>query len=371
MAVAAALMFGGSVSVAAPPQAAAVQAAQKAAAGAKGAYLARDYDRAATLYAEALKSFEHPNLAFMYARSLEQLGQFKTSAFAFDRAAKLSAAGPERMTMAARGVANGQLDEAQQLLTDGQPVQAIPLVRAAHLAFMTHSKRAEDGQVYPEPAAALLLFARIELALGNRGRAAELLAEVQADPTAPQKVIDRAGQLALQQPEGPRVKPAEVAARPVVEQPVGEEAEPEVVQAPARPAIAPVEAERVPVGAVQARPSITIKRPLGAWIALGGSTVLTLAGAAWWAATASEVAELQAKLDSASAAKTPVAGVTQEDYVAAKVRLDNATLVSSALMIGGGVAMVASAAWWWWGGEAPRRVVVMPEAQGMRMVVAW
>lgn len=98
---------------------------------------------------------------------------------------------------------------------------------------------------------------------------------------------------------------------------------------------------------------------------------MTLAGAVWWAATASEVAELQTKLDSATAAKTPVAGMSQQDYEAAKVRLDNATLASSALMIGGGVAMAASAAWWWWGGGAPRKVVVVPAAQGMQMVVAW
>lgn len=370
-AVAAALLLVGSAAVAAPPQAAAVQAAQKAAAEAKAAYLARDYDKAAAQYAEALKNFEHPNLFFTYARSLEQLGQFKTAAFAFERAAKLTNPGPERNTMAARGAANIQLDEAQQQLSDGQAAAALPLIRAAHLVLLGQSKRAEDGQVYPEPAAALLLFARIELALGNAGHAAELLAEVQADPTAPQKLIDRAGQLAGQQPAGPRAKPAEVAAKSAVAQPVEEPvvAKPVVAQAPAKPAVTPGEAERGPVESVQA--PAPAERPLGAWIALGGSTVLTLAGAVWWAATASEVAELQTKLDSATAAKTPVAGMSQQDYEAAKVRLDNATLASSALMIGGGVAMAASAAWWWWGGRAPRKVVVVPAAQGMQMVVAW
>lgn len=358
-AVAAALLLVGSAAVAAPPQAAAVQAAQKAAAEAKVAYLARDYDKAAAQYAEALKNFEHPNLFFTYARSLEQLGQFKTAAFAFERAAKLTNPGPERNTMAARGAANIQLDEAQQQFSDGQAAAALPLIRAAHLVLLGQSKRAEDGQVYPEPAAALLLFARIELALGNAGHAAELLAEVQADPTAPPKAVERAGQLA-------RAKPAEVAAKPAVAQPVEE---PVVAQAPAKPAVTPGEAERGPVESVQA--PAPAERPLGAWIALGGSTVLTLAGAAWWAATASEVAELQTKLDSASASKTPVAGMSQQDYEAAKVRLDNATLASSALMIGGGVAMAASAAWWWWGGRAPRKVVVVPAAQGMQMVVAW
>jgi len=107
------MLFASVAVYAAPPKAAAVVAAQRFAAEARAAYVARDYDKAAILYAEALKNLDHENLWFTYGRSLEQTGQFKAAAQAYERAVALMAVGGIREVAAGRQAANVKLDEAQ------------------------------------------------------------------------------------------------------------------------------------------------------------------------------------------------------------------------------------------------------------------
>lgn len=378
------------VPVGAAPKAAAVQAAQKLIADGKAAYRARDYEGAAHAYAEALKHVEHENLFFNYARSLEQLGQFKSAAFAYGRAEAMMIVGPARNTIAARGVSNAKLDEAQQLLNDGQPGQAQPMARAAHSVLFGQSRRAEDGQIYPEPASVLLLLARLELATGNSAAALQMVAEIRSDPTASQVILDQAAQLAATPPvvpppvaaPVPPVQPEPAKPEPVGPEPVKPEpAKPE----PVKPEAAPAEPTPPTTSAPQRHSPdpgpmtvITVKgvepaQPLVRWLALGGSAAVAVAGGIWLAASAIEASDIQGKLDKARSSGGKVDGLTQSDYEAAKTRLDSAYFASSGMAIAGGVGVAASAAWLWWGpqGAVAGRVAVVPQPLGASVVVAW
>ena len=394
-----ALLFAAAVAISfaacpiakAAPKAAAVAAAQKLAASAKAAYIARDYDKAAILYAEALKNVDHENLWFTYGRSLEQAGQFKTSAMAYGRAVALMAAGPMANTIAARAAASNKLDEAQQLLADGQPAQALPLARAAHAALIAQSKRAEDGQNYPESASVLLLLARLELATGNPAVAQQMLVEIHADPTAPPKVVERAAQLAasaakpaVSNEEGPGVGAntgAGLRARPPSVPP-----EPKVIEAPASPKSAETaraetakstettetaraETAKSPNSSVTATAPTPQKQPLSRWIALGSTAAIAIAGGVLLGMSISEKNAIQSKQDAALATGKPVDGMSLSDYTDTKIRLDRNYFAGSALAIGGGVGVAASALWLWLG--ADEKVVVVPQLNGATVVVAW
>ena len=344
---------------AATPKAAAVAAAaRKLAAEAKTAYIARDYDKAALLYAEALKNVDHEDLWFTYARALEQVGQFKTAAMAYGRAAALTSAAPARATMAARQAANAKLDEAQQLLGDGQPALAQPLARAAHAVLFAQSKRAEDGEVYPEPASVLLLLARLELATGHAEAAQQMLVEIHADPTAPPKVVERAAQLAasaakpaVSNEEGPgvgantgaglRARPPSVAPEPkVIEAPASaKSSETARAETPKSPISASAQTAKPPDPSVTATTPPARKTPLSRWIALGSTAAIAIAGGVLLGMSVSEKNAIQTKQDAALASGKPVDGMSLADYTDAKTRLDRNYFAGSALAIGGGVGV--------------------------------
>lgn len=333
---------------AAVPKAAAVAAAQKLSAEARTAYMARDYDKAVILYAEALKNFDHENLWFTYGRSLEQTAQFKVAAQAFERAVALMSASSIREVAVGRQAANVKLDEAQQLLNDGQAPQAQPLARAAHDLLFAQSRRAADGQVYPEPASVLLLLARLEMATGNAVAAQQALAEIKADPTAPAKVVERATQLADASAIGETSPSAD---RPAA-------------GLRARPPAGPI-AEQKPIVGANVHP----QQPLARWIALGGSGAVALAGVVLLAVSASEKSGIQSKIDTATASGKPVDGMSLTDYVDAKSRLDRNYFAGSAMAIAGGVGVAASALWMLLAPNA--KVVVAPQVGGATLVVAW
>ena len=365
---------------AAAPKPGAIAVAQKLAAEAKAAYIARDYDKAALLYAEALKNFDHEDLWFTYARSLEQGGQFKTAAMAYGRAGALMPARTERTTIAARGVANAKLDEAQQLLTDGQPAQAQTLARAAHAVLYAHSRRAEDGKVYPEPASVLLLLARLELAQGNQAVAQQMPGEIRGDPTAPPKVLERAAQLASASAHASAPASAPVPAPAPAPAPAVAPATPpeSTTSAPApspdrvgaglraRPASGPADPKRLDP-TITTQPAKT--KLLLRWIALGSSAAVALTGAAWLGISASEKSAIQSKIDAASASGKSVDGLSQTDYAAAKTRLDRNYFASSVMLGAGGVGIAASALWLWLGPD--NNVAVVPQLNGASVVVAW
>ena len=346
----------------------AVAAAQKLAGEGKDAYLARDYERAAALFASAIRNFAHEDLHFMHGRSLEQLAQFRAAADAFVRAATLAPAGPARDVMALRATTNAQLDQAQQLMIDGQSAKALPVVRAAHAVLFAQARRASDGQVYPEPAAALVLLARAELTAGGAAAAQQLLADVIADPTAPPAVVERARAMAAAAPSV-RVDAAE--APKVIAPPATspEATAPADHSAPLAKAESAPEATPVVVGhAAAPAPEMRV----GVWAALGTSAAVAVAGGAWWAMSAGEASNVQAKL-TAAAAGGKVDGLTQVDYAAAKVRLDRGVHVGSLLTLVGGAGLAASALWWWLGADTPapaRPAVVLLDGGAMVTVGA-
>ena len=323
-------------SAAAAPKGGSVQAAQRLAGEAKAAYLARDYDRAVALFADALKQFEHENLFFTYGRSLEQTSQFKAAAFAFGRAEALTPAGPAKTVAAERATANAKLDEAQQVLTDGDAQAALPMARAAHAVLFGQSKRAADGENYPEPATVLLLLARVEQGCGHAEAAQQLLGEVRADPTAAVKVLERAEQLAKAGGSDARVVAVPVEVKPVaVKTPI--RAEPKAVPM----AVSPV--ELVPVVAKAATSGKG--RPVAAWSALGVSSAVALGGAYWWWSAGNEGDAIAAKVQAAKAVGGPVVGMSQQEFVAAKAQVDRGYAVAPVVALVGAAAAVGSVIW--------------------------
>ena len=364
--VALAVMFAALSAV--PPDAQAagkagtVQAAQKLAGEAKAAYMARDYDKAVELFAEALRNFEHPNLHFTHGRSLEHLSRFSEAAAAFARAGALSTEAAGRTVADARAVANRKLDEAQQLLSDSQAALARVSARAAHTVLVGQAKRAEDGEVYPEPASVLLLLARIEFALGNAAGAQTLLAEVAADPTAAPKVAERAAQMAAN-PRGGVAEP--------VPTPKPEPRDKTAVE----PKAAELEPRTTPREPGVVAPAPAKGRPVAALAALGVSAAVTVAGTAWYAMASSSAADLQTKLNAAKQSGKPVDGLDQQAYTTAKADADRGYKVGSALAIGGGVALAASVAWLVLAGDGTEqpKVALAPVPGGWTAawVVAW
>lgn len=85
--------------------------------------------------------------------------------------------------------------------------------------------------------------------------------------------------------------------------------------------------------------------------------------------SASEKSSIQSKIDSAAAAGKPIDGLSQADYAAAKTRLDRNYFTGSAMLIAGGVGVAASALWLWLGPE--QKVAVLPQSNGVTLVVAW
>jgi len=151
-------------------------------------------------------------------------------------------------------------------LNDGQAPQAQPLARAAHEVLFAQSRRAADGQVYPEPASVLLLLARLEMATGNAVAAQQALAEIRADPTAPAKVVERAAQLADASGIGETSPSVDRDSSASPNGRVG-------AGLRARPASVPIAEQKQGVTATS-----TPKQPLARWIALGGSSAVTLVG---------------------------------------------------------------------------------------------
>ncbi|MBI5610892.1 MAG: hypothetical protein HY902_18580 [Deltaproteobacteria bacterium] len=259
-----ALSLCSSVTAAAPKTDAA--SAQRLAAEGKQRYLARDYQTAADRYAAALQRLAHPALFFAQARCLEQLGRFGQAASAYQRAEAASNATEEKSVVRARGAANGKLAEAQAEFDRGAAAAALPIASAGHRVLYAQAKRADDGGIYPEPAAALLLLARLELAAGSRDAALQLLADIRGDPTAPDAVVGDAQTLAkaaVARPAEPARTPAPppppsppasdaaepspppsvrppVAAQPAQDRPTADPPGP--VKLPAAPATAPVAA---------------------------------------------------------------------------------------------------------------------------------
>lgn len=333
----------------AAPKGTAMQVAQRLAAEAKEAYMARDYGRAADLYAEALKNVEHERLFFTYGRSLEQLGQFKTAGYAYGRAVALATPGAERNAMSARAAANAKLDEAQQRLVDGQAGAAQPMAQSAHRVLSAQSKRAEDGEVYPEPASVLLLLARIELALGNHAAAQQLLVEVRTDPTAPESVVGRARDLAAGAP-GAKAVPTGLASERGSQ--VSDSAgvvgskdtarDKPVVEATAAQAESGEASPQVTLPAV---PQPAAVKSVAAWASLGVSAAVALAGGLWWGLSTADAHEMQAKIDRARADGSAVEGVTQQDYAAAKVSADRGYGYGSAMVIAGVAGLAGSVLW--------------------------
>lgn len=364
----------------AAPKGGNLQAAQKLAADAEAAYMARNYERAAELYAEAIRNFEHENLHFTHGRSLEHLSRFAEAAGAFGRATALTTVDAVRNVTSFRAAANRKLDEAQQHLADGQLAAAQVSARSGHAVLLRQAKRAEDGKVYPEPASVQLLLGRIELALGNVAAAQTLFAEIRSDPTAPEKVIERATQLAA----GPVGKAPEPPAKPVVVVPVKVEPPPppKVESSPVgRKDPAPVVVVPAPKPAAVTKPAVVdvvVPAPASGgrskapWAALGVSAAVAVGGAAWWGVASSQASDIQAKLDKAKATGGSVAGLTQADYAAAKASADRGYQYGSVLAIVGAAAAAGSLVWMALSGDASApKVSIGPMADaGWQLAVA-
>lgn len=353
--LAAAAMLSTASAVAAPKG---VAVAQRLAAEAKTAYLARDYGKAAALYAEAVQNFAHADLHFMHGRSLEQLGQFRPAGQAFGRAGALSAGGPTRDVIGARAAADAKLDEAQQQLLDGNPTKALPMVRAAHAVLFSQSRRAEDGQVYPEPAAVLLLLARAELATGGHAAAQQILVDVVSDPTAPAEAVERAkalnqaaaaqssGQAPAAHLESPKAADEKPPAPPPVVGPVKATpgTDPDVAEPPAIGVAPPPSPERAAEraksvaadpapGLRSSPPSVVAQRSMldeiGPWAVVGLGLVGLGLGAFW--------------------------NLDYNAKIADNLIPDPAQRTASMTAYGaGGVFLVGGLAWWWVRPEASR-----------------
>ncbi len=354
----------------AAPAAQAMQTAQRLAKEALAAYRALDYAKATRLYADALRSVEHEDLFFMYGRSLEQVGQFAMAAFAYERSETRLKPGPVLAAVHARAGAAHRLDDAMRALAEARPADALAAARQAHAVLYAQSRRAEDGQVYPEPASALLVLARAEQAAGNDAGARQMLAEIRLDPTAPAAVLAEVARLSEMPaptgaPKPPTPKPLIVEAPKPAPLVVAPKPTP-VVEAP-KPAPIAAPVAQMPIVERTAAP----RSSLGPLLTIAGGVLALGTGAVFAWQSNQSWGEVQNARSVGSSEGCPAGGTCKAiDAGKAKDAGDRATWQGQAAWVGyglGGAALVGGAMWYFLQSDDKPRLALAPTPSG----IAW